>query len=39
LSFLGFSILRLFSHRFPNQSSEPTPASVTPPAGQEPRPR
>ena len=23
----------------PNQSSEPTPASVTPPAGQEPRPR
>ena len=29
----------VFRLKAPNQSSEPTPASVTPPAGQESRPR
>jgi len=37
LAFLGFSLLRYLSRRFPNQSSEPTLASGTSPAEQEPR--
>ena len=37
LSFLGFSLLRYLSQRFPNQSSDPTLSSGTPPAEQESR--
>ena len=39
LGILGISVTVEMMAHMPNQSSEPTPASVTPPAGQESRPR